>query len=63
MPIVKHLDNFVYLIKKEIQGGQLILQSQAQGEFDLAVSNTLLTNINQVALSFSEQLCRQTQEY
>ena len=35
----------------------------ARGEFDLAFSFTLLTNINQVALSISEQLCRQTQEY
>ena len=63
MPIVKHLNNFVYFIKKEIQGEQNILQSTARGESDLAVSFTLLTNINQVTLSISEQLFRQTQEY
>ena len=64
MPIVKHLNNFVYFIKKkEIQSEQLILQSQAQGELDLAVSFTLLTNINQVALSISEHVSRQTREY
>ena len=63
MPVVKHLNNSVYFIKKEIHGEQLILRSQARGEFDLAVSFTLLTNINQVALSISEQPCRSTQEY
>ena len=49
MHIVKHLNNLVYFIKKEIQGEKLILQSQVRGEFDLAVSFILLTNINQVA--------------
>ena len=39
MPIVKHLNNFFHFIKKKnIQGEQLILQSQGAGEFDLAVS-------------------------
>ena len=37
MSIVKHLTIFRLLYKKEIQGEQLILQSQAQDEFDLAV--------------------------
>ena len=63
MPVVKHLNNIIYYIKKEIHGEQLILQSQARGEFDLAVSFTLLTNINQVALFISGQIYRQTQEY
>ena len=44
VPFVKHLNIFVYFAKKkEIQGEQLLLQSQARDEFDLAVSFTLLT--------------------
>ena len=39
------------------------MRSQMRGEFDLAASFTLLTNITQMALSISEQLCQQTQEY
>ena len=63
MPIVNCLNNFVYFIKRKCKGGggQLILQSQAWYEFDIAVSFTILTII-QVALSISEQLCRQTQD-
>ena len=58
MPIVKHLNNFVFFIKKRNSRGATHSAQSGAGEFDLAVSFTLLTNINQVALSISEQLCR-----
>ena len=37
MPIVKHLNHLVYFIKKEIQGEQLLCNSQTRDEFDLAI--------------------------
>ena len=63
VPIVKHLNHSVYFIKKKFKGSNSSCESQTLGELELAVSFTLLTIINQVALSISEQLCRQTQEY
>ena len=55
MTILKPLNHLVYFIKK-LKGSNSFCNSQAQCEFDLAVSFTLF--INQVDLFIAEQLCR-----
>ena len=62
MLIVKHLNNFVYFIKKKFKGSNSFCKVRRWvNSIQLFLLN-LLTNINQVALSISERLCRQTQE-
>ena len=50
MPIVKHLNHLVYFIKKKKKKfmGSNSFCKKSRGEFVLAVSFTLLNNINQV---------------